>query len=82
MIVEQVAIAVVSVAKPLWIGEARITIVRPLDAHPIPQSGEPAVLGPSVTVAPHPALQAQARLISVPQSTRESSTPPLGFIKK
>lgn len=55
-----------------------ITIVRPLDAHPIPQTGEPVEIGPSVTVAPHPALEAQARLISVPQATtRDTSTPTL-----
>ncbi|HEY0602361.1 MAG TPA: caspase family protein [Herpetosiphonaceae bacterium] len=51
--------------------EISITTVRPLGTIPVPRSGNPLTLGAGVTIAPHPALEANARLTTVSQAGRD-----------
>ncbi len=58
--------------------EVAFTTVRPLPGTPIPAKGAPAleILG-GVRIEPHPALRAQARLMTAPLSTRDLGGVPL-----
>ena len=49
-----------------------VSTIRPLDAAPL-QANRPTALGSSVTIAPHPALKAGARLTTVPATGRDWS---------
>lgn len=51
--------------------EISITTVRPLGTIPVPRSGNALTLGAGVTIAPHPALEANARLTTVSQAGRD-----------
>jgi pimeloyl-ACP methyl ester carboxylesterase len=49
-----------------------MTIVRPLDALPVPKSDEPpAFLGSGISIEPHKDLQARVRLTTIPQAGRD-----------
>ncbi|MBV9786917.1 MAG: caspase family protein, partial [Chloroflexi bacterium] len=51
--------------------EISITTVRPLGTIPVPRAGNALTLGAGVTIAPHPALEANARLTTVAQAGRD-----------
>lgn len=51
--------------------EISITTVRPLGTIPVPRSGAALMLGAGVLIAPHPALEASARLTTVSQAGRD-----------
>ena len=51
--------------------QVHITTVRPLESVTVPQGNESRSLGVGVTVQPHPSFQAQARLTTVKQATRD-----------
>lgn len=51
--------------------EISITTVRPLGTIPVPRAGNALTLGAGVTIAPHPALQANVRLTTVAQAGRD-----------
>lgn len=55
-----------------WVtSQVTITTVRPLPATLVPQEGNGISLASGVTLQPHPGLQAQARLTTLTQSTRD-----------
>ncbi len=57
-----------------------IKVVRPQDERPVPQAGMPLHLGAGVVLNPHPVLQANAQLTSLPQVTRSLQQPTLPLI--
>ena len=60
--------------------QVSITTVRPLNSVKLPQSGSAADLGAGVKVHPHPALQANVQLTSLPQVSRTLDQPNLPAI--
>jgi pimeloyl-ACP methyl ester carboxylesterase len=51
--------------------EVSFVTTRPLSLTPVPHGGPPAPLAPGVTLEPHAELRAKARLVTLPQATRD-----------
>ena len=51
--------------------QVHVTTVRPLESVTVPQGNESRSLGVGVIIQPHPSFQAQARLTTVKQATRD-----------